>query len=102
MNRRYFLFENGKIKETPEVIVSEGEKLYFHKSLRNFLELNDELKKLSFLCNGVYVSFSESDMEIFFFKRDSLELFTKLQLSSEPYSLEVNERLKDYLCSIED
>lgn len=103
MSKRYFLFKEGQITEENEVIAGAGEKMYFHKTPRNFLELSDELKKLSYLCDGVYVVVSESEMEIFLFKRDSLELFTKLdsQLMSDYASLPINERLKDFLYQIE-
>jgi hypothetical protein len=102
MKKRYFLFDKGMISEVEQVIEGNGDRLYFRKAPRNFLELSDELKKLSFLCDGVYVAFSDSNMEIFLFKRDSLELFTKLVLSKEHCLLENNERLKDFLFSIED
>lgn len=97
MSQRYFLFLNGQISEVEKVNESTGERLYFHKAPRNFMELSDELKKMSFLSDGVYVAVQEHEMSIFFDKRDSLELFTKLLLSEEPFILPVNERFKDFL-----
>lgn len=102
MKKRCFLFNEGKIVEKECIEERDGEKLYFQKSPRNFLELIDTLKKLSFLCNGVYVVLLDAQMEILLFKRDSLELFTKLSLSIEPLKLELNERLKEFLISIEE
>lgn len=104
MTKRIFLFNEGKISEVNDVVEGSGEKIYFHNIPRNFLELSDELKKLSFLCDGVYVVIADTEMEIFFFKRDSLDLFTKLksQLLSTYASLPINERLRDFLFEMED
>lgn len=97
MNKRYFLFFEGTITEVDNAPDAVGTRLYFHKAPRNFLELSDELKKLSFLSDGVYVSVKDEGMEIFLDERDSLELFTKLVLSKDEMTLPTNERLKEFL-----
>lgn len=97
MNIHYFLFLNGKITEVDSVDRTEGQRLYFHKVPRNFLELSDELKKLSFLSDAVYVALDDAGMTIFLHERESLDLFTKLVLSNEEMTLPVNERLKEFL-----
>lgn len=97
MSKRIFLFLNGEISEVEQVKETVGERLHFHKVPRNFLELSDELKKLSYLSDAVYVIVENEEMSIFLDKRESLELFTKLVLSKDELALPVNERLKDYL-----
>lgn len=104
MSKRNFLFNEGSIIEVNKVVEGSGEKMYFQSIPRNFLELSDELKKLSFLCDGVYIVIDDTEMEIFFYRRDSLDLFTKLksQLLSDYASLPINERLKDFLFEMEE
>jgi hypothetical protein len=102
METRYFFFENGNIHECDSIGFHEGEEWYFQSIPRNFLELVNLLKKLSFLCNGIYVSISQENMEILLFKRYSLERFNKLNLSPQPCQIEINERLKDFLFSLND
>ncbi|WCK57028.1 hypothetical protein PP175_27960 (plasmid) [Aneurinibacillus sp. Ricciae_BoGa-3] len=96
-----YVFNEGHIEVCREWNKQE-KALYWEACPRNFLEIVDTLKKLSFLCDGVYVLFKDATMQIILFQREPLDLFTKLKLSSNEKHVEINERLKEYLLSIED
>lgn len=104
MNERIFLVRDGKIEEISKNQKIEGKCLFLNKVPNNYLELMDELKKLSFVCHAIYITINEKEMSIGFVQRDNLEAFTKVRphLVEEKTLLKVNERLRGYLYALSE
>lgn len=95
-----FLFRAGEI--TSLAHNTHGSNLdYFTSCPKNAIELVDLLKSISRESYDVYVRIWEQQMEIFINSHDAIDQVHKIQLSSMPVTLSINERFFDFLSSFE-